>query len=147
MAAAIQATGSQKTATRSRPRRPEAGFAAAAGPERPSRRRSRATFFSRRVRYDAVWGESGMTCQATTEAMTEGKPSTRKSSRQGAMGPRSANPTMAHARVAAKLVARGAAVSGQRLPSERASQKGGKPPEMNMAVRNASSSRRKKKLR
>lgn len=39
-------------------------------------------------------GESGMTVKAATEASTEGRPSMRKSRRQGAMGERDANLTM-----------------------------------------------------
>ncbi len=50
-----------------------------------------------------------MRFHAMTETMTEGKPSTRKRRRQGAMGLAWANFTMIQARVLAKLVARGAA--------------------------------------
>lgn len=89
--------------------RPEEGLEAAVD-GCSLRRRRRATFFSRLVRYEAVCGESGMTFQAMTETTTEGKPSTRKSSRQGAMGLKSAHLTMTQARVLAKLVARGAAI-------------------------------------
>ena len=69
-----------------------------------------------------------MTCHAMTDAITEGKPSTRKRSRHGAIGLSWANLTMTQAMVDAKDVARGAA-------------------DMKMAVRKASSSRLKKKLR
>jgi hypothetical protein len=51
-----------------------------------------------------------MTFQATTDAMTEGKPSMMKRRRHGAMGPSEANLTMSQARVEANVVARGAAV-------------------------------------
>lgn len=51
-----------------------------------------------------------MTLKAMTPAMTDGKPSMRKRSRQGAMGLSSAHLTMTHAREEAKLVARGAAL-------------------------------------
>lgn len=50
-----------------------------------------------------------MTLHAMTETMTEGKPSIRKRRRQGAMGLNWPTLTMNHARVDAKLVARGAA--------------------------------------
>lgn len=69
-----------------------------------------------------------MTLQAITEMTTEGKPSMRKSSRHGAMGLNFANFTMAQARVDAKVIASG-------------------PAERKIAVRKASSSRLKKKLR
>lgn len=58
-----------------------------------------------------------MADQAATETTTEGKPSTRKRRRQGAMGPREANLTMMHARVEAKLVASGAAIRCESLVS------------------------------
>lgn len=50
-----------------------------------------------------------MTFHATTEAITDGKPSMMKRRRQGAMGPYEANLTMSQARVEANVVAKGAA--------------------------------------
>ena len=50
-----------------------------------------------------------MMCQAATAMTTEGKPSSRKSRRHGAIGPDSPSLRMTHAREEAKVVARGAA--------------------------------------
>lgn len=73
------------------------------------RRRRRATFFSRGVRYVAAEGESGIVCQATTATSTLGKPSSRKSNLQEAIGEYFPSLMIAQARVLAKLVASGAA--------------------------------------
>ena len=72
-------------------------------------RRSLATLRSRGVRYLTVEGESGMMCQATMPTMMLGKPSSKKSARQGSRGPCWDSLTISHARVLAQLVARGAA--------------------------------------
>lgn len=73
-------------------------------------------------------GESGIICQAITATRTLGKPSRRKRRRQEAMGLCFPSAMIAHASVLAKEVASGAA-------------------EMKNPVRNASSSRLKKKDR
>jgi len=75
-----------------------------------------------------VDGESGMEWKTTTATRMEGKPSRRKRSRQEAMGEWAPSFMMAHARVLANEVARGAA-------------------EMKSPVRRASSSRLKKNER
>ena len=72
-------------------------------------RRTFATLRSRGVRYLAVEGESGITCQANTATMMLGKPSNRKRARQGSRGPCWESLTISQARVLAQLVARGAA--------------------------------------
>src|SRR3569833_2945648 len=135
MAAVIHATGSASTdaaALRSRPPPPPRAVVvvvAVVDGEHAERRcrpggggvscRSRrtATFFWRRLRNEAVCGESGLRCHAATATSTEGKPSMRKSSRQGAIG--LARPTlmMTHARDEAKVVANGAAAAGQQKES------------------------------
>lgn len=53
-----------------------------------------------------------MTFHAMAATTTEGKPSTRKSRRQGAMGPSWPSLMMSQAREEAKVVASGAAVIG-----------------------------------
>lgn len=73
------------------------------------RRRSRATRFSRVVRYGAEPGVSGIMDHASVATMTDGKPSMRKRRRQGAMGPYSPNLRMTQAREDANVVASGAA--------------------------------------
>lgn len=83
--------------------------------------------------------------QAATAARTEGKPSTMKRRRQGAMGLSWANLTMTQARVDAKLVARGAAINPVSLSHPLFTECD--IPDIKMAVRKASSSRLKKKLR
>lgn len=101
-----------------------------------------------------------MTFQATTETTTEGKPSTRKRRRHGAIGLAAAHLTMIQARVLAKLVARGAASLGCQSHAHKQEMKSLERdtwgslahqrknlPEMNMAVRKASSCLLKKKLR
>ena len=128
MRAVSQETGSMRAERTSRRERPEEGAedeAVVVDLGRwafSGRRRRRATFFWRGVRYRAVCGESGTMCHAARATMMEGNPSTRKSTRHGAMGLASPNLTMSHARLDAKELASGAA-------------------EMNMAVRKASSLR------
>lgn len=85
---------------------PEAGLLGEADGRRS---RSAATLRSRRVRYRAVLGESGMMYQAAMATMILGKPSTRKSARHGSTGPSCESLTITHARLLAKLVAKGAA--------------------------------------
>lgn len=122
------------------------------------RSRRRATFFSRSVRYDVVSGESGITFQAIVAIMTEGKPSSRNSSRHGAMGPPSATFRMSQASDEAKVVARGAATCRQAISQVSLAgifakmtaylEEGeGHIPEMKIAVRKANSCRLKKKDR
>lgn len=95
MDAVIHAMGSIRTARTSRIFRPEGLEAEEEEDEGVSlRRRRRATLRSRRVRYEAVWGESGMRDQAITEMTTEGKPSTRKRRRHGEIGLSLAKRTM-----------------------------------------------------
>lgn len=73
-------------------------------------RRRTAIRRSRGVRYDAVEGESGIRCQAQRATNREGKPSIRKSARQGVMIRVFLDKkTIAHARELAKELARGAA--------------------------------------
>lgn len=73
------------------------------------RKRKTAIFFWRRVRYRADEGESGIIRHAATATRMEGKPSSKKSRRQGAMGNFCPRAMIAHASVLAKLVASGAA--------------------------------------
>jgi hypothetical protein len=145
MAAVSQAAGSVRTARVSR-RVPLGGEVVVVVVRFSCWRRRRATFFSRRVRYGAVWGESGMMCQARAAARTEGKPSIRKSRRQGAMGPDSASARISQAREEAKEVASGAAVGASVRTRNYFDQflGGILLPDMKMAVLNASSSRLKK---
>lgn len=118
MPAVVQGTGSRSTAQKSLPHRrrrpPEAEDESSlllSSPVHPSERRSLAIFFSRLVRYVAFSGESGIILHATVATTTAGKPSTRKSSLHGAMGPPSANLVISHARDEANVVASGAASS------------------------------------
>lgn len=81
---------------------------------------------------------SGMTENAKVDTITEGNPSTRKSRRQGAIGPDSPILRISHASVEAKVVARGAAICQSHLISYcviHAGIVGRHVPEMNMAVR------------
>lgn len=88
-----------------------------------------------------------MTFQATTDAMTEGKPSMMKRRRHGAIGPSEANLTMSQARVEANVVARGAAIMVSWGFYNTNLYQDEDIPDMKIAVRNASSSRLKKKLK
>ena len=79
-----------------------------------------------------------MTENANVDTMTEGNPSTRKSRRQGAIGPDSPILRISHANVEAKVVARGAAMCQSHHVSYRvihAEMSGQYIPEMNIAVR------------
>ena len=86
---------------------------------------ARATFLSRRLRYLAESGVSGIWYHAAAAKTILGSPSTRNSNLQAAMGNRSPAFVISQARLPAKEVARGAA-------------------EMKRPVRRASSSRLKK---
>jgi len=79
------------------------------------RRRNRATFRSRGVRYDARSGESGITPHAMVETMMEGKPSIRNSNRHEAIGKFSPIHRIAQARNPANADASGAAAIRVRL--------------------------------
>lgn len=68
-----------------------------------------ATFRSREVRYLAVDGESGMTCQAKKATTTLGKPSIKNKALHGSRGPCEESLTMSQATVLAQLIANGAA--------------------------------------